>query len=245
MIAAGLLANAGTLLQASESGSWRLLVRAEQYRAAGPAHDGPACVRYSSASSRRRRGDGGGGGADRVEVGGVLLVAADVAAEGAVDQLEGELLGAASVSQTMKVGEKRRRSQIASWSLPAKISYLLVERLALQLDPLFGAAEDVLELLQGAEAELALAVELGDEGRRTRGPRPGRACSGSSWSARLPLLSVRLFLVGEEGEGALAARRRAAAQGALGVAVVALAQQRRQRRQRALAAELSACAAAA
>ena len=71
--------------------------------------------------------------------------------------------GAASVSQTMKVGEKSWRSQFGVLLLAGEDLVLVVERLALQLDPLFGAAEDVLEPLQGAQAELALAVELGDE----------------------------------------------------------------------------------
>ena len=103
---------------------------------------------------------------DPVEVLGVFLVAVDVAAELAVDELEGELRRApASISQTMKVGEKSWRSQMASCLSPDEDLVLLVERLALELDPLFRAAEDVLELLQRAQAELALAEELGDERR--------------------------------------------------------------------------------
>ena len=82
MIAAGLIANAGTLL----AGVLRRGVRAWTK------------AQVSLASSRRRRATVGGGGADRVEVGGVFLVAADVAAEVAVDQLEGELVAGPSRS---------------------------------------------------------------------------------------------------------------------------------------------------
>ena len=106
----------------------------------------------------------------------------------------------------------------------------LVERLALELDPLFGAAEDVLELLQGAQARLALAVELGDEARAL-----GHLDEADGVAVVVGLavaLAVRrLFLVGIESEQALDAVVERAFERPLRVAVVALAQQRRRFRQ--------------
>ncbi len=128
----------------------------------------------------------------------------------------------------MKVGEKRRRSQTASWLLAGEDLVLLVERLALQLDPLFGAAEDVLELLQRAQAELALAVELGHV-RGALGDLDQADRVAVVVGLAVAVAVGRLVLVGVEGEVPSTPVGERAGEGALGVAVVALAQQRRRR----------------
>ena len=68
-------------------------------------------------------GDCRGGPGDHVEVGGVVLVAVDVAAEGAVDQLEGELLRRFVGEPDDEGGGEELAQPVASWPLPAKISY--------------------------------------------------------------------------------------------------------------------------
>jgi hypothetical protein len=178
----------------------------------------------------------GGGGSDAVQLGGVLLVSVDVTAEGAVDELEGKLVRGRFVQPDDEGGGEETAQPDRVLLLAGEDLVLLVELLALQLHPLFVAAEDILELLQRTQPELALAVELGavadavgdfDETERV------------AVVARL-LVAVavgRLLLVGVEGEGALDAVADPAAEGAVGVAVVTLLQQGRRRRQRPFAAE--------
>src|SRR6478672_10241182 len=89
-------------------------------------------------------------------------MAVDVAAECPVDQLEGELLGRFVGEPDDEGGGEELAQPVGVLALAGKYLVLLVESLALQLDPFFGAAEDVLEPLQGAKAELLLAEELGD-----------------------------------------------------------------------------------
>ena len=91
-------------------------------------------------------------------------MAVDVAAEVAADELEGELLRRRVGQPDDEGGGEELAQPVEVLALAGEDLVALVERLALQLDPLFRAAEDVLELLQGVQAELALAVELGDVG---------------------------------------------------------------------------------
>ncbi len=127
----------------------------------------------------------------------------------------------------MKVGEKSWRSQVRVLVLVGEDLVALVEGLALELDPLFGA-EGVLELLQGAQAELALAEELGDEfGALGDLGQADRVAVVVGLAVALAVGA--LVLVGVEGEAPLDPVGERAVQDALGVAVVALAQQRRRR----------------
>jgi hypothetical protein len=163
-------------------------------------------------------------------------VAADVAAEVAVNELEGELLRRRLVQPDDEGGGEEAAQPDRVLLLAGEDLVLLVELGALELHPLFLRPEDVLELLQGAEAELALAVELGAVGDAVG--HLGEP-EGVAVVIGLPVaLAVgRLLLVGEEGEGPVDALAEASLQRPLGVAVVTLLQQRRQRRQVLLAAE--------
>ncbi len=108
----------------------------------------------------------------------------------------------------MKVGEKKRRSQTWSWLGAGEDLVALVERLALQLDPLLGAAEGVLELLQRAQAELALAEELGNVGGAL-GHLDQADRVAVVVGLAVALAVGGLVLVGVEGEDARRRRRRA------------------------------------
>jgi hypothetical protein len=150
-------------------------------------------------------------------------VVVDVAAEGAADELEGELARRFVGQPDDEGGGEELPQRVGVLRLAGEDLVLLVEGLALQLDPLFGAAELVLELLEGAQAELALDVELGDEARAL----------GDLDQADGVVVVVRLavavavgvlFLVCVEGEDAFDSFGEIAGQGAVGVAVVALAQ---------------------
>src|ERR1700709_2335085 len=180
---------------------------------------------------------GGGGGADLLQLRGLLLVAADVAAEGAIDELEGELPGSA-VGQPDDKGGGEELAQVARvLALAGEDLVLLVQDLALQLDPLLGTAEDILELLQRPQAELALAVELGHS-RDRLGDRDQADRVAVVVGIGVAVAVARLFLVGIEGEDAFDFLAEGAGEGALGVAVVAFAQQRRRWGQGGPAAEL-------
>src|SRR6478609_4952596 len=99
-------------------------------------------------------GHPGGRGPHRVEGLRVLLVAADVAAEGSVHQLEGELLRRGVREPDDEGGGEELAQPDLVLALAGEDLVLLLERLRLELHPLLLAAELVLELLQRPEAEL-------------------------------------------------------------------------------------------
>ena len=159
-----------------------------------------------------------------------MQLSVDVAAEVAADELERELLrrgvgqpddeaGGEELAQPVEVLEVRVGEDLVT----------LGQLLALELDPFF-RAEDVLEALQRAEAELALAVELGGqvEALGDLGD-PDRVVVAVGV---LSTLAVRvLFLVGVEGEDALDAVAERALEQSGRVAVIPFVQERRLRRQ--------------
>ncbi len=140
--------------------------------------------------------------------------------------------GASSPSQWTKVGEKSWRSQF--WSSPGRGEDLgaLVERLALERDPLAGA-KHVLGRVEEAKADAALGVELADEARRLRdvGQHDGEVVVGRLAVA----LGVGVgLLVCVERERAVEVAGQPAAHDVVGVAVVAAAQEGGAGRQAAL-----------
>ena len=108
--------------------------------------------------------------------------------------------GRRSVSQTMKLGEKTGASRsvlvVAGEDLVA-----LVERLALELDPLLDPRKTSSSLSRAAQPGLRCSRARG-RAATTRARRSGRRCSGSSRSRRA-LAVGGLLLVGVEGERAV------------------------------------------
>ena len=82
----------------------------------------------------------------------------------------------------MKVGEKSWRNQLASWVLPAKISYLRSSTSLSSLTRSFRCGRRPRTPPAPAARTCAGSRARGPV-RRSRGPGPGRPCSGSSWSA--------------------------------------------------------------
>jgi hypothetical protein len=152
-------------------------------------------------------------------------VAVDVTAEGAVDELKGELVRRRIQQPDDEGGGEEPAQPDGVLLLGGEDLVLLVELVALQLHPLFVAAERVLELLQSAQPELALAVELGTV---------GGAIGDLDQAERvavvvgLPVAVAvgRLLLVGKEGEGSFRPVAERPEHAALGVAVVAFAEER-------------------
>ena len=176
MIAAALIANADILL----SGFWLPVRLAE--RISAPSVRLARWFRLLAQAA----GDGGRGGADRVELGGRLLVAVDVAAEGAADQLEGELLRRLLGEPDDEGGGEELAQPDLVLLLAGEDLVALVERLALQLRPAAWIGGRRPRASPASAGRTCAGSRARGRARRTRAPRPGRPCSGSSWSGGCP-----------------------------------------------------------